>query len=147
MPSPESQHDKAEQQVEVLTLPEAAAYLRVTEDALLDLVKDDGIPAQKIGGEWRFLKRALADWLRYGPHLYRDFRRFPPPWFFDSPHIEELVTLLEKYLLSRLSEEKAVKSGSKEAVQKHFGVWRDDSTAEAMLADIYKRRRAVSEGD
>jgi excisionase family DNA binding protein len=147
MPYPEAQQGKAEQHEDVLTLPEAAAYLRVTEDALLHLIQDHDIPAQKIGGEWRFLKRALTDWLRYGHHFYREFRRFPSPWFFDLPPIEDLVILLEKRLLDRLAERQAPNPGSKEAVQKHFGGWRNDPTAEAMLAEIYKQRRGDPEGD
>ncbi len=62
---------------EILTLEEAAAYLRVSEDALKAMVSDDDIPAQKIGSEWRFLKRALDDWLRYGRHLSREFTEIP----------------------------------------------------------------------
>jgi excisionase family DNA binding protein len=140
---------RAGQVEEVLTLAEAAAFLRATEDALLALVAEDAIPAQKIGGEWRFLKRALADWLRYGHQWYREFRGFPPPWMFDSPLLEEWMTVLEKRLLSRMaaSNENLARPGSKEAVRKHFGVWRDDPTAKGMLADIYKRRRDEPKGE
>ena len=77
-----SQAENTNQQGEILTLPEAAAYLRVSEDALRAMASDDAIPAQKIGGEWRFLKQALQDWLRYGHYFYREFRKFPPPWMF-----------------------------------------------------------------
>jgi excisionase family DNA binding protein len=48
----------------VLTLAEAAAYLRVPEADLLQLVNQREIPARQIGGEWRILKPALQDWLR-----------------------------------------------------------------------------------
>ena len=129
---------------EILTLEEAAAYLRVSEDALKAMVSDDDIPAQKIGSEWRFLKRALDDWLRYGRHLSREFRRFPPPWFFEFPPMEELVMMLEKRLLIRLaaSEEKGDKPGSKQAVLKHFGVFRDDEDMEKQLANLGAQREA-----
>jgi excisionase family DNA binding protein len=49
---------------EVLTLAEAAAFLRVEADDLVRLVGLQGLPARKIGTEWRFLKSALQDWLR-----------------------------------------------------------------------------------
>lgn len=49
---------------EVLTLAEAAAYLRVKEDDLLRKIGPQGIPGRLIGDEWRFLKSALQDWLR-----------------------------------------------------------------------------------
>jgi excisionase family DNA binding protein len=49
---------------EVLTLAEAAAYLRVPEADLLQLVNQQEIPARRIGRDWRILKPALQDWLR-----------------------------------------------------------------------------------
>jgi excisionase family DNA binding protein len=54
------------QNEEVLTLPEAALFLRVSEGALSELVARHAIPAQRIGEEWRFFKPALADWERRG---------------------------------------------------------------------------------
>ena len=53
-----------EQCGEVLTLAEAAAYLRVTEDDLRGMVWTEDFPGRKIGEEWRFLKSSLQDWLR-----------------------------------------------------------------------------------
>ena len=47
----------------VLTLTEAAAFLRVNEAALADKAAAGEVPAQQIGSEWRFLQRALVDWL------------------------------------------------------------------------------------
>jgi excisionase family DNA binding protein len=52
---------------EVLTLTEAAAYLRVGEADVLRLVREQALPARQIGSDWRFLKLALQDWLRTGP--------------------------------------------------------------------------------
>jgi len=49
---------------EVLTLAEAAAYLRVTEGDLQRMVGTEDFPGRKIGEEWRFLKSSLQDWLR-----------------------------------------------------------------------------------
>ena len=49
---------------EVLTLPEAAAYLRVSEDELLEHAERAELPGRKIGHEWRFMKEAVGDWLR-----------------------------------------------------------------------------------
>jgi excisionase family DNA binding protein len=49
---------------EVLTLSEAADYLRVSEETLRQLASEKAIPAREVGGEWRFLKSALQDWLR-----------------------------------------------------------------------------------
>jgi len=49
---------------EVLTLAEAAAYLRVPESTLQSLAAEDMVPVRKVGKEWRFLAAALQDWLR-----------------------------------------------------------------------------------
>ena len=52
---------------EVLTLAEAAAYLRVAEADVLALARSQGLPGRLIGSEWRFLKAAVQDWLRTPP--------------------------------------------------------------------------------
>ncbi|SRR6266849_4739019 len=52
---------------EVLTLPEAAAYLRVSAADVLRMVRGQGLPARRIGDEWRFLKAALQAWLGLAP--------------------------------------------------------------------------------
>jgi excisionase family DNA binding protein len=51
---------------EVLTLTEAAAYLRLPEDEVVRMVWDQGLPARQIGNEWRFLKGAIQHWLATG---------------------------------------------------------------------------------
>ena len=51
---------------EVLTLAEAAAYLRVSEGDLLDLVHSQHLPGRFTGSEWRFLKAAIQQWLSAG---------------------------------------------------------------------------------
>src|SRR5262245_42758722 len=51
---------------EVLTLPEAAAYLRVSEAEVVELVHSQSLPGRFIGSEWRFLKSALQQWLASG---------------------------------------------------------------------------------
>ena len=48
---------------EVLTLAEAGAYLRVGEEAVLRLIKEQALPARQIGVEWRLLKSAVQRWL------------------------------------------------------------------------------------
>jgi excisionase family DNA binding protein len=47
----------------VLTLAETAAHLRVTEQDILRLVREQGLPGRKIGDGWRFLKAAVETWL------------------------------------------------------------------------------------
>jgi excisionase family DNA binding protein len=48
---------------EVLSLAEAAIYLRVSEAAVENLIAKQKLPARRIGQEWRFLKAAIQNWL------------------------------------------------------------------------------------
>jgi excisionase family DNA binding protein len=48
----------------ILTLEEAAAYLRLSPDILQQHAIAGKIPGQPIGETWRFLKSAIDDWLR-----------------------------------------------------------------------------------
>jgi excisionase family DNA binding protein len=48
---------------EVLTLAEAAAYLRLPEAEVVSLVHSQGLPGRYTSGEWRFLKAAIQHWL------------------------------------------------------------------------------------
>jgi excisionase family DNA binding protein len=52
---------------DVLTLSEAAAYLRVSEEAVVRLVGPDGLPGKLIDDEWRFSKSAIQEWLATPP--------------------------------------------------------------------------------
>lgn len=47
----------------VLTVREAASYLRITTGALEKLAEDGEVPAVQIDGRWRFPKSSLDDWL------------------------------------------------------------------------------------
>ena len=50
--------------LEVLNLEEAADYLRVSKGTVLRMIAQQGLPGRRVGKEWRFLRAALADWLR-----------------------------------------------------------------------------------
>jgi excisionase family DNA binding protein len=138
MPLPESHFGLEHQHADVLTLPEAASYLRVTEEALSELIEDDAIPAQKIGQEWRFLKRALNVWLGSGRRYYREMHSFPP-WILDSPFVDELAHLILQRIRSELAAEchPSPKPGSKAAVLQSVGMWRDDPWVKSKVAEMY----------
>jgi excisionase family DNA binding protein len=125
---------------DVLTLAEAAAYLRVPEDELLRLAEHRDIPAQRIGSEWRFLKRALGHWLTYGPRFFREYRDYPP-WFLDHFILEDLLVAIEKRLLQRMGAEKP-EPGSKQAVRWHVGVFKDEGDLDEVLAGLSSMRVA-----
>ena len=101
--------ESATQTDRVLTLEEAAAFLRVNEAALADKATAGEVPAQQIGGEWRFLQRALVDWL---------------------------------YASGSVNGAPCADPGSKAAVLKVFGIFKDDDDLEARLAGLRALREA-----
>ena len=50
--------------LDVLTLEELAEYLKVSTAAAHRVIKEQKLPGRNIGGEWRFLRDAVANWLR-----------------------------------------------------------------------------------
>ena len=49
---------------EILTLEEAAAYLRLPPETIARQAAHGQIPGRQIEDTWRFLKAAIDDWLR-----------------------------------------------------------------------------------
>ena len=52
---------------EVMTLTEAARFLRLSPAKVRAGAEEGEIPARKVKGEWRFAKSVLLDWLRGEP--------------------------------------------------------------------------------
>ena len=48
---------------EVLTLSEAAAYLRLPETDVVSAIHAQSLPGRLVGGEWRLSKVAIQQWL------------------------------------------------------------------------------------
>lgn len=61
--SPDAPPNGTAQLPEVLTLEEAALYLRVPPDAVLRMIDAEGLPARRFGADWRFSKVAVQAWL------------------------------------------------------------------------------------
>jgi excisionase family DNA binding protein len=59
VPGVETSSALADDWPEVLTLAEAAEYLRVAEAEVVRMVGPRGLPGRLIGSEWRFSKTAL----------------------------------------------------------------------------------------
>lgn len=77
---------------DVLTLAEAAAYLRVSEVAVLRATRVDKLPGRVVGEEWRFLKSALQEWLK--SPLPAGDRATLLAWagaFKDDPFLDDIV--------------------------------------------------------
>lgn len=79
---------------EVLTLAEAAAYLRLSEQNVMTLVHSQGLPGRCIDGEWRFLKSAIQQWLSSGSSSLQANKE---AWLAivgawkDDPYLEDMV--------------------------------------------------------
>ncbi len=52
---------------DVLTPSQAAEYLQVEEQSVIQEAEAGRLPGQKVGGQWRFLRLAIAEWLRSAP--------------------------------------------------------------------------------
>jgi excisionase family DNA binding protein len=65
-------------EADILTLKEAAAWLRLSERALYDLARARRLPALQLGGKWLFPRRALSLWLARQA-MAPDQRLAPPP--------------------------------------------------------------------
>ena len=51
---------------DILNLEQTVEFLRVSEKTLIKLLREENIPARKIGREWRFSKEALINWIASG---------------------------------------------------------------------------------
>lgn len=79
---------------EVLTLAEAAAYLRLSPTEVVDIVQSQGLPGRCIAGEWRFLKTAIQQWLATGATTWETRKTAILELagkYKDDPHLERIV--------------------------------------------------------
>jgi len=51
---------------DILTLAEAAAYIRIAPRTLREWLKTKTIPGRKTGRVWRFSRRKLQEWVEKG---------------------------------------------------------------------------------
>jgi excisionase family DNA binding protein len=88
-PSSDAGSNGTPEPVDVLTLEEAAAYLRVSAEDVLAMMGAEGLPGRKFGAEWRFYRAALQEWLSQPPKkrgiLYHAGR------IKDDPYAEEML--------------------------------------------------------
>lgn len=54
---------------EILNMQEVCELLSVSEKTMIKLLKEENIPARKIGREWRFSKTAIIQWLGSGDSM------------------------------------------------------------------------------
>lgn len=54
---------------EIMTIGEAAQYLRISSSSLYKLAQDGRVPCQKVGRHWRFRREAIDRWLEAAQRL------------------------------------------------------------------------------
>ena len=60
---------------EVMTLDEAARYLRLGRSSVVEMVHNEGLPAIKLAGTWRFKRSTLDHWIEIRlAHMPRSLR-------------------------------------------------------------------------
>ena len=47
----------------IMTVEEVSEYLRLARSTVYKLLKDEELPARKLGGRWRVSRKALEAWL------------------------------------------------------------------------------------
>ena len=50
---------------DILTIKEVASYLKVTERTIYKLAACKGIPAFRVGGAWRFVRKDIENWIEH----------------------------------------------------------------------------------
>src|SRR5947209_19359876 len=85
---------------EVLTLAETAAYLRLPEKDVIAAATSQGLPGRLVGGEWRFLKSAIHQWLsvsRPTAEMRKAAQMAVVGAWKDDPTVDQLREEIEKY--------------------------------------------------
>jgi excisionase family DNA binding protein len=54
---------------DILNIEQAVEFLGVSEKTLIKLLREEHVPARKIGREWRFSREALISWLSSGDSI------------------------------------------------------------------------------
>lgn len=105
---------------EVLTLGEAAAFLRVPEEGLKQDADSGCLPGRLVAGQWRFVKQALLEWLSSAP-----------------ANAEVGTSPTRPGDLIR----KAMPPGVNDGFLLAIGAFADDKTLEPLVEEIYRDRK------
>lgn len=62
-PAENKEPAKRRERTQIMTLKEVAKYLGLHPISIYRLIKTTDIPAMKVGGQWRFKKEVLDEWL------------------------------------------------------------------------------------
>ena len=97
---------------EILNMEEAAELFNVSVKTFIKLLKEEKVPARKIGREWRFSRKALVDWLSSGDSQVYSSSDSEAKDFFNrvAPEWEELRRgYYDESVINRLNDMKLLK--------------------------------------
>jgi len=60
------QEDREHMSEDILTIRDVAEYLKVTEKTVYGLAQKGKIPGFKVGGQWRFKREDIDQWIEDG---------------------------------------------------------------------------------
>lgn len=99
---------------EILNMEEAAELFNVSIKTFIKLLKEEKVPARKIGREWRFSRKALVDWLSSGDSQAYSSSESEAKEFFNrvAPEWEDIRRgYYDESVKNKLIELKLLKSG------------------------------------
>lgn len=99
---------------EILTMEEAAELFGVSVKTFIKLLKEEKVPARKIGREWRFSRKALIEWLSSGDSQVYSSSEGEAREFFNevAPEWEELrKNYYDESIKNKLLDMKLLKKG------------------------------------
>jgi excisionase family DNA binding protein len=80
---------------DVLTLEEAANYLKLSSETIEREAAQGNIPGRQIGDSWRFLKSAIDEWLRGRDNRAVLLRQAGA--LKDDPYADELLKMIYEW--------------------------------------------------
>ncbi len=98
---------------EILNMEEAAEFFNVSVKTFIKLLKEEKVPARKIGREWRFSRQALVRWLSSGDSQQYSSSDSDAREFFDqiAPEWESVRSgYFDEAVIDRLHDIKLLRS-------------------------------------
>lgn len=97
---------------EILNMEEAAELFSVSVKTFIKLLKEEKVPARKIGREWRFSRQALIHWLSVGDSQHYSSSEIDTKDFFNkiAPEWENMRSGYDEEVISRLVNAKLLRS-------------------------------------
>ncbi len=99
---------------EILNMEEAAELFNVSIKTFIKLLKEEKVPARKIGREWRFSRKALVEWLSSGDSQAYSSSESETKEFFNrvAPEWEDIRSgYYDESVKNKLIEMKLLQSG------------------------------------